>query len=782
MTQVGKLVVLTLEGDLEQQGLQVMLEIGPDGDRPSLTAKGVLPPAPDLVAGLHQWRSIYRNRQIEIPSRIQPQRVVYDGFINRLATCRQTAQELAERLNAWLSSDSFRIVDRRLREELHRDEYIRLLIRTEDWQVCHLPWQEWEFLHRYRNAEIALSGTGSEHPPSPVPSYRKQTVRILAILGDRTGIDVESDRQQLAALPNAEVTFLVEPDRQQLNHTLWEQAWDILFFAGHSQTEGDSGRLYLNPADYLSLSELKHGLTQAIANGLQLAIFNSCDGLGLAHELQQLHLPQMIVMREPIPDQVAQAFLHHWLAAFASGMPLYLSVRRARERLQGLEPQFPCATWLPMIWQNPAQMPPTWQHLSGQAMPPPDPERLTPRLTRHSLPPVMFISLAIALIISGVRYVGLLQPWELAAFDQFMRSRSPERRDQRLLIVAITGDDLKLPEQQQRTDSHSDQALTQLLQMLTQYQPRVIGLDIYRDRPVPPDQPLLAAQLHENPRLVAVCKASDPEHGVEGIAPPPEVPSERLGFSDFWEDPDGVLRRQMVFMTPAPASPCQSRYAFSTQIALHYLLEEGIEPAFTADGNLQLGTTVFQRLRSHTGGYQGIDASGNQIVLNYRSTPRIAEQVTLSQVLTDQVNPESIRDRIVLIGVDDGLFGDLWKTPDRSRMKEQQAGVVVQAHMISHLLSAVLDQRPLIWSWTLAVEVGWIGAWSLLGGLWAWWRVGRRSLLWPAGATVVLTGGLCGICFVVFLQGGWIPLVPALLAFVITGGGVTYYLMTFYKP
>jgi hypothetical protein len=45
--------------------------------------------------------------------------------------------------------------------------------------------------------------------------------------------------------------------------------------------------------------------------------------LGLARELEQLHIPQLIVMREPVPDVVAQAFLKYFLHSFASGKPLY---------------------------------------------------------------------------------------------------------------------------------------------------------------------------------------------------------------------------------------------------------------------------------------------------------------------------------------------------------------------------------------------------------------------------------------------------------------------------
>ena len=51
--------------------------------------------------------------------------------------------------------------------------------------------------------------------------------------------------------------------------------------------------------------------------------------------------------------------------AFSGGQSLYSAVREARERLQGLESQFPCASWLPTLWQNPAFVPPTWETLRG---------------------------------------------------------------------------------------------------------------------------------------------------------------------------------------------------------------------------------------------------------------------------------------------------------------------------------------------------------------------------------------------------------------------------------
>jgi hypothetical protein len=106
----------------------------------------------------------------------------------------------------------------------------------------------------------------------------------------------------------------------------------------------------------LSIAELKYALQQSIASGLQLIIINSCNGLGLAAELISIQMPQAIVMRESIPDVVAQQFLKGFLTAFTSGKSLSLSVRLAREQLQGLEDRYPCASWLPVIFQNPAEI------------------------------------------------------------------------------------------------------------------------------------------------------------------------------------------------------------------------------------------------------------------------------------------------------------------------------------------------------------------------------------------------------------------------------------------
>lgn len=284
----------------------------------------------------------------------------------------------------------------------------------------------------------------------------------------------------------------------------------------------------------------------------------------------------------------------------------------------------------------------------------------------------------------GARSLGVLQPWELKAYDQLMRSRPEEQQDSRLLIVTITEADLQLPEQRNRKGSLSDQALEQLLNKLEPDQPRAIGLDIYRDFPVGAGQRTLAQLIRNGTRFFAICKGRDRDLNHPGIAPPPELPSERQGFSDVVTDPDRVLRRHLIAMKPDPTSPCVAPYALSAQLAFHYLEAEGITAQYTPNQELQVGNVVFKRLHNHRGGYQAADTWGYQTLLNYRlhrSPLEIAPTVTLTDVLRGSLQPKDVRDRIVLIGVTAQSFHDYLLTPYRSEQGTDQEvpGVIAQA-------------------------------------------------------------------------------------------------------
>ncbi|MHC5937859.1 CHASE2 domain-containing protein [Nostoc sp.] len=765
---MGKLVVLKFgEGSFEQ-GFAITLQIGEEREHATTEITGKLPSFPEMPLYYSHWQSSYR--QIGNRYRLHADQMQVTN-VSMIQDCENTSHILRARFNTWLRAEEFRPLREKWLQRLSSTEEVRVILQTENSQLQLLPWHLWDLLEHYPKAEIALSSPSYDRIYKP--RTKNPLVNILAIVGNSQGIDTEADQALLQQCPNADVSFLVEPQRKELTEHLWGKNWDILFFAGHSSSNGngESGRIYLNKTDSLSIGELKYALKRAIENGLQLAIFNSCDGLGLARELADLQIPEIIVMREPVPDLVAKEFLKYFLQGFAGGQSLYQSVRQARERLQGLEDRFPCATWLPVICQNPAQIPPTWDELRSTKTEEP-PNLALP--TRRKFQRILLSSLAITALVCGVRLLGFVENLEIQAFDLMMRSRPAEGLDPRLLVITIDDDDLAIQRQNGESligASISEKSLNKLLAKLNQYQPRAIGLDIYRDFKA--KQPDLITRLNQTQNLIGICKGSDSTANIKGIKPPPEIPTVNLGFSDFIHDRDGVIRRHLLFMNQEATSLCLAPFAFSLQLASLYLRPSGIQPKFTPEGNLQLGKTIFPNLKSRTGGYQNIDANGGQILLNYRSSKQIAEQVKLTPFLSSPVNPNAIKDKIVLIGVvAKGDSPDTWPTPYGAALDDQMPGVLVQAHMISQILGAVQDGRPLLRVWSLWVEVVWIWGWSLVGGVLAWRKL---SLPWLALAVSIASSVLYIVCFGLLIWGAWVPFVPSALSLVATVGLMSIY-------
>jgi diguanylate cyclase (GGDEF)-like protein len=381
---------------------------------------------------------------------------------------------------------------------------------------------------------------------------------------------------------------------------------------------------------------------------------------------------------------------------------------------------------------------------------------------RSLMHPVLVTSCLVTGLTLGFRATDGLQAMELRYFDAMGQLAARPRLDPRFLIVAITEEDI----QNQQHWPLTDATVARLLKQLQRYQPRAIGLDIYRDMPVPPGTTELTQQLQQ-PNVVSIALLG----GNGPPVPAPEgVSADQVGFSDFLLDSDAVTRRSLLYAQ----SDGDRFYSLALRLSLLYLNSPTATPQSqtntpsrvplrTTHQALELGQTRFPILKPHTGSYQDLDDRGYQMLLTYHTTASTARQVSLGQVLAGEVPADWITNRIVLIGATATSAKDLFLTPRRSTQSASPltSGVVIHMQMTSQILATVLDGQRLPWDWPEEGEMLWIAAWALVGSSLAWWC---RHPLWITVGAGLAGLGLVGICFGFFLAAGWVPLVPTMIA------------------
>lgn len=284
--------------------------------------------------------------------------------------CWKSYEKLTAKFNDWLKSERWLKVSDLLIEYLDKSGEIAVTIQTDNALLKQLPWQEWKIFQEYSQIEIAISPPEYEPPPGWKNIKRHPQVRILVILGDSDNINIDRDSDLINEVRKygGYPYFVDQPTLKELKTYLTgKKGWNIIFYSGHSETnENGQGVLYLNNDDGIGITidDIEEELKVAIKQGLYLAIFNSCDGLGIANKLAELRFPQSIVMKESIPDKMAIHFLEYFLKSFSRDEPLFVAVSKAREELKkeyNKPDKYPGGHSLPLIVPNPAVPLPTWK-------------------------------------------------------------------------------------------------------------------------------------------------------------------------------------------------------------------------------------------------------------------------------------------------------------------------------------------------------------------------------------------------------------------------------------
>ena len=329
------------------------------------------------------------------------------------------------------------------------------------------------------------------------------------------------------------------------------------------------------------------------------------------------------------------------------------------------------------------------------------------------------------LVVLALRFSGIAEAGNLLLYDLVTVKRpAPSGATKPITLIGITEKDIA---------SYGwpidDRLLCDAINLLTKGGARAIGLDIYRDKGVGPQQECLRQQARTNPKLVSIFNVA------ESIGPIPGTPPQRRSFNDLVLDTDGVVRRNLVHVTGQDAATV----ALPLRLVEVYLGEARLRQ------RLEASPDSLERLHPDSGGYFSADDSGLQQLLLFRQPGSFAS-ASLNQLLRHQVPQDQIQGRIVLIGSTAPSLRDLFLLP-RSRFvldpegrQTQISGLELHANRVGDLLAMAEGASP-----ALSALPGWSGQLLLLLGLGLGVVLGERFTTLRRSITVVTLVAAVGL-------------------------------------
>jgi adenylate cyclase len=371
--------------------------------------------------------------------------------------------------------------------------------------------------------------------------------------------------------------------------------------------------------------------------------------------------------------------------------------------------------------------------------------------------------LAVVAAVLGLRSSGLLQPAELAVYDDLLsRIERPAAVSDRIALIEISENDI----QELGHWPLSDLQIAILIESILGAGASAVGVDIYRDLAIPPGEQRLDRLLEADSRIVLVFKHGDSSSGgvagravLEGTA--------QLGFSDMLLDPDGRVRRGLLFLDREDGG---TDYAFPMQLATQALARDGIYPQSdpVREEWLRLGETSIPYVEAGDGGYGDIDDGGYQVIQDFWQSRGGFESISFRTALNGELPPGSLAGKIVLVGANADSLNDFVLVPagiaEGDGIGVGVTGVWLHAVLLDQLLRfGHGESRPLQFVSNLAELLTVVVA-GLLGCMLAATatRVGRFT----SSSTIVLAVGMaagCGLLgvlgYAALSAGIWVPAV-----------------------
>ena len=334
-----------------------------------------------LTKSYEQWQNAY----LSYYRRLRGRKVISGTGnlpVDRHKELLNAETQLLDEFHRWLLSPELVSIRSQIAKAAKPEpHWVEVFLTCTPLELARLPWETWEIgTDLGTPSRIRIARTPAKIIYEPVRPIRRKA-RVLAILGDNTGLNLEQDTKALRSLLRVASISIIGWKRNQEDAELHipksieshffeadvlkteiadaiadARGWDVLFFAGHSnETALTGGELGIAPQTTISIHDIEESLKKAKQKGLQFAIFNSCCGINIAESLINLGLSQVVVMREPIHDQVAQEFLLHFLKSLAEHKDVHQALLNASEFLKQQEKSlsYPSAYLVPSLFRHP---------------------------------------------------------------------------------------------------------------------------------------------------------------------------------------------------------------------------------------------------------------------------------------------------------------------------------------------------------------------------------------------------------------------------------------------
>jgi adenylate cyclase len=376
------------------------------------------------------------------------------------------------------------------------------------------------------------------------------------------------------------------------------------------------------------------------------------------------------------------------------------------------------------------------------------------RIARLMRTPALKALIGAHLIVAAIilaRSDGWLRPFELLIYDALRVAWAGHEPSTRIFLVGGTEDDVADFDWPLR-----DGELADLLERLASWEPRVIGVDIYRDKPKPPGTERLADVLARHKEIVWTFKLQE---GAKRAILPPEVlrGTERAVIADFIPDPGNVIRRALLYAGD------QNYTAMGMELALRYLAAEHVRPSPGSGDEVRLGKAVLSPLDDTRGPYTRLDSSGYQILLDYHGGPDRFSLKSIGEIMRSDDAASLVRGRAIIVGVNSESVHDSYSTPFNTGFnnEDQMNGIAVNAHIADQLIREAMDGAPILEGFSRHIEDLWIWGWAMAGmALGLLVRFTIPALIGSAVGLLVLAGMAYGAFGVALL----LPAFPAAIA------------------